>query len=605
MGLCIRNISLPLLSLATICLSLLTLYANSQTPTRNINQTDNFLGNMNTQHPRLYLTATSLRTLKSNLSNQYVKSWYNKLENDAESILVGPLSKYDVVGGRLLNTSRDALWKISTLAGLYNLDHDSRKLDWVRRELQAIVQFPDWHPQHFLDTAEMTNAVSIGYDWLYNYLSSEERIKIRESIVSKGLIPALDAYNTSVGWWSRDSNNWNLVCNGGILSGAIAVADQEPVLANTFISKSLASLKKPMSSFAPDGGWIEGPTYWSYATLYNTYYIAALKTALQNDFGLIGITGFNQTGFFRIYTTGPTNLQFNFADAWEGTDPAPQMFWLATTFNQPRYQVHEVNLLASKKLRGLNIFHLLWFTPSLMEKTMDLPLNRVFSKVAVASLRNSWQDPNAIFLGAKGGNNNASHGHLDLGSFILDAQGIRWASDPGAGDYNLPGYFGKDRFTYFPTSTIAHNTISIDDKNQNEQAQAPISDYTGEINPRIVINLKEAYPQDLQSYYRTFKLIGQQQVMVQDDIIPLKSVNLVWHFHTYSKALLSNEFAQLQFKNKTLHLKIISPANSKFSLNGCNGKASLFSLAPANMQDLRICLPNQSSPAKIAVLIAP
>ena len=31
---------------------------------------------------------------------------------------------------------------------------------------------------------------------------------------------------------------------------------------------------------ACDGGWLEGPGYWNYATIYNAYFLSALKTAL-------------------------------------------------------------------------------------------------------------------------------------------------------------------------------------------------------------------------------------------------------------------------------------------------------------------------------------
>jgi hypothetical protein len=53
----------------------------------------------------------------------------------------------------------------------------------------TVANFPDWHPEHFLDTAELTTALAIGYDWLYDYLSPEDRSAIRRAIVDKGLRP--------------------------------------------------------------------------------------------------------------------------------------------------------------------------------------------------------------------------------------------------------------------------------------------------------------------------------------------------------------------------------------------------------------------------------
>ena len=72
-----------------------------------------------------------------------------------------------LIGPRLLDQSRAALRRISTLAGLYRLDGDHRKADRARLEMLAAAAFPDWNPSHFLDVAEMTNALAIGYDWLY------------------------------------------------------------------------------------------------------------------------------------------------------------------------------------------------------------------------------------------------------------------------------------------------------------------------------------------------------------------------------------------------------------------------------------------------------
>ena len=74
----------------------------------------------------------------------------------------------------------------------------------------------------------------------------------------------------------------------------------------------------------------------------------------------------------------------------------------------------------------------------------------------------------------KGGSNAASLGHLDLGSFVIDALGQRWAVDPGPDYFNLPEYFGPLRWTYFRLRTESHNTLLVDGRNQDVSATAPI-----------------------------------------------------------------------------------------------------------------------------------
>ena len=53
-------------------------------------------------------------------------------------------------------------------------------------EMKAVAAFPDWNPSHFLDVAEMTNALAIGYDWLYDDLTPTDRATIRAAIVEAG-----------------------------------------------------------------------------------------------------------------------------------------------------------------------------------------------------------------------------------------------------------------------------------------------------------------------------------------------------------------------------------------------------------------------------------
>ena len=125
----------------------------------------------------------------------------------------------------------------------------------------AVAKFEDWHPPHFLDTAEMTLAFAIGYDWLYNSLTDDERHIIREAIITKGLEPAKEAYEGEKPWkwWVTCDHNWNQVCNGGIAMGALAIADEEPSLCEYILDQAIKSIPKAMAEFAPDGGWPKVP----------------------------------------------------------------------------------------------------------------------------------------------------------------------------------------------------------------------------------------------------------------------------------------------------------------------------------------------------------
>ena len=51
----------------------------------------------------------------------------------------------------------------------------------------SAARFEDWNPTHFLDVAEMTFALAIGYDWLHAQLEDAARNEIAAAIIQKGV----------------------------------------------------------------------------------------------------------------------------------------------------------------------------------------------------------------------------------------------------------------------------------------------------------------------------------------------------------------------------------------------------------------------------------
>ncbi|MFO0909680.1 MAG: hypothetical protein U0794_15260 [Isosphaeraceae bacterium] len=321
-----------------------------------VSDSTNVLATLRPGHPRIYLDAQAVRSLKERVrSDPTVRSWHARLVKRAESIVGEPPVVHRLIGPRLLDQSRKALDRISTLALLYRLDGDRRWLDRARTELLTAAAFPDWNPSHFLDTAEMSHALGLGYDWLYPDLSGTDRAAIHHALVEKGLKPGLAVYRKGTGW-PRSVHNWNQVCNGGLTVAALALAEEEPALASEVVDHARRSIVRAMNSFAPDGGWAEGPGYWNYATDYNVVFLAAVESALGTDFGLKALPGVAQTGSFRMQSIGPIGLTFNYADASDRAGTSPQMLWFARAFQRPDYAQFEAKLAADRP----SAFHLIW-----------------------------------------------------------------------------------------------------------------------------------------------------------------------------------------------------------------------------------------------------
>ncbi len=525
------------------------------------------LDSLRAAHPRLIaLDADIERARKSIESDPRARAAYDLLRAEASRILVEPPVEYRLIGPRLLDKSRRALARIYTLSLLYRLDKDAAYLRRALAELRAAADFKDWNPSHFLDTAEMTHAFAIGYDWLYPALPEEERAWIRKAIVEKGLDQATPIYEAQR-WWVRATHNWNQVCNGGIGLGALAIAESEPVKARRILQYAVGSIPRAMNSYAPDGGWNEGPGYWAYATRYNVYFLAGLETALGTDYGLSGIQGFDRAGHFRVDFSGPSGRTFNYADASDDLGPAECSLWLAHRFKQPVYAWQQLELI--RKRKRAHALDLVWWPVSVQPPAeSNWPLDSVYHGVQTAFFRGSWSDPDTLWAGIKGGDNKANHSHADLGTFVLDALGERWFVDLGPDDYNLPAYFGGKRWTYYRLRTESHNTLLIDGENQDPKAAARLLDFSsapGEA--RVSFDLAAAYPGRLSRHQRTMRMIGRRSVRLLDEIEAPQPVDALWGAVTPAGVRIEGGVATLTQNGKSLRVRMLqAPEGAKWEV---------------------------------------
>jgi len=523
------------------------------------------------EHPRLLASADDFAALKRQVQeNSPLKEWHARLAERAGRLLSEPPSRYEIPDGlRLLGTSRRVLDRVYTLALLYRLDGDGRYPERAWQELDAAAKFKDWNPRHFLDTAEMTHAFAIGYDWLYDVWSAEQRDSLRAAMIEKGLKPALASYQgaPTYGWWVKSRHNWNQVCNGGIGLGALAIGDEEPALAGELLHGGLKSLQLAMAQFAPDGAWAEGPGYWAYATSYNVVLLAGLASALGTDFGLSGLPAFADTGWFPIYLTGPLGRTFNYADGGDHSLRAPQMLWLACRFNRPAYAHYE------RQLASPHAQDVLWYdAPTDQAQAPAPPLDRYFRGAEIVTLRSAWNDRQALFVGFKAGDNKANHSNLDLGTFVLDALGARWAVDLGADDYNLPAYFGGQRWTYYRLRAEGHNTLVINPgqaADQDPAAAATIARFQSQLDRAFAIaDLTPAYAKHAHAVRRGIALLQRQQVLLQDEVQTGQPADVWWFVHTPAEVKLNEDArsATLSQGGQALEARLLSPAEARFTV---------------------------------------
>ena len=518
-------------------------------------------------HPRLLIDQDAFERLARQIqSDPTLRQWDAAVRKEADALVSAPLPRHVLPDGkRLLSTSRTVLDRAYTLALMYRLHGDRKHADRLFKELETVAAFPDFNPAHFLDMAEMTHALAIAYDWLHDTWTESQRATIRRAIIEMGLRPSLEVYRKK-GWWAQSEHNWNQVCNGGMTLGALAIGDEEPELAGEILRSAILSVPLAMRSYGPDGAWGEGPGYWGYATQYNVAMLAALQSALGTDFALSGIPGFSQTGLFPIYTTGPSGRTFNFSDSGDRLSRMESLFWLAERFQQPVFRWFAITY--GKPSAAAMIF----YRPGSEDPaTAGLPLDKYWRGVEVATLRSDWSDK-AIYAGIQAGSNRVNHNHLDLGSFVLDALGERWAVDLGADNYNLPGFFGKQRYTYYRLRGEGHNTLVLNPGNgpdQDPKATARIARFGSEpARAFAVADLTPAYAQHAKRVERGLALLDRRRVLIQDEVDADRPVDLWWFMHTSAKVQLAEDGqnAVLEQDGKRFFVRLLVPAEARLEV---------------------------------------
>jgi hypothetical protein len=531
------------------------------------------------EHPRLlFLAEDQQRIEQLAQSDDLLARLIEQNQLNATEMLGEPSVRYEIPDGkRLLGQSRECIRRVLAMALAYRLSGDERFAQGAVHEMLVAADFKDWNPSHFLDTAEMTTGLALGYDWLYDTISPQDRHTIRAAIVRQGLREGQRIYG-SRGWWTVGDNNWNQVCNGGMILGSLAIAEDERELASEIVRAALRSIPRGLSVYEPSGAYPEGPGYWQYGTEYTCLTIKALTTALGSDFDVHKAAGLAQTGWYRIHTIGPTGFYFNYADGGMNSGLAPSMFMLADVFHQPALAWWhrgrlEQQIAADPRARARRAdrffpLEIAWYDPRGQQPTAtELPLAALFkSRQDIVTMRGQWGDPDAVYVGFKAGDNETNHGHLDIGSFVLDAEGIRWALDMGADDYNLPGYFGQQRWRYYRLINHSHNTLVINDQIQNPHARCHV--LTFESTPArtsAIVDMTSAYQGQAAAARRGIELLGGRLVHVRDELEGVDGT-VRWGMVTAADVVLAGNTARLTQGGKTLLAKIIAPADGRFEI---------------------------------------
>jgi hypothetical protein len=530
--------------------------------------------NLRKSYPRLVLNSAIEKDLKKKIkSDPVVRNMYAAIKLNAESIYDKPLLQRIQIGRRLLSVSREMLYRVNMLGMVYRMEKDPAVLKRLNDEMVAVCNFTDWNPSHYLDVAEMSLAVALALDWTMGDLPKTTEELAIQSLIEKGIKPSWPESGKNPGW-AYGNNNWNQVCNGGMIAASIAIAERDPDLAAKTISRALDGIPHSLVEYMPDGVYPEGSTYWGYGTGFSVITIAMLESAFGRDFGYGDYPGFKESALFRVLCNAPSGWYYNFADCGDkrGVNGDAILAWFASKTGNKAFFEKERFLMPvdqMSRLGRLDGAALVWISQYKEKEDIKIP---TFWKGEGANpvviFTGESNDPHHYYFGGKGGRGTVNHGNMDGGSFIFELNGVRWVVDPGNQDYNdleQTGFdlWGKcqecERWTLLTKNNFGHSTLTVNNELHKVDGLVTIKDFKGGNNPEVTFELTPAFHGLLKSAQRKFRKDSPVSLTVEDLIEVSDSTKLItWQLMTTADVELTKEGAILRQDNKSLKIENLS-----------------------------------------------
>ena len=459
----------------------------------------------------------------------------------------------------ILPISRETFNRMVILGFAWQLTGDERYAARAWRELENVCAYPDWCPGHFLAAAEMALAVSVGCDWLHDYLTDAQRELLADTALRFAVEPALSK-NFLKNWFTWSKNNWNSICYSGVGIACMTFWESFPERAAAFLAKAFRNMPIAFANFTPDGVYAEGPGYCESGMNAIVYFIATAREKLGTDYGMSDIPGFRELGLFPVMISGSTG-EFNFGDNKDRKFFSPALHWYASACDNPlpaayqradepgAFQPGPPDTTESSGEGRENALSALWYDRRFNDDADfgEQPLSvhlRSDAGQELVLLRGAYLDENAVFAGFKAGYTFINHGDLDIGDFVYDALGERWAEELGPGPYDAPGYFfnppAGGRWRNYCKRAEGQNTLVINPHwtldDQYALARCVFSDVKLEENGggSGAIDMTDAYRMNgATSVRRAFSLdTATGALTISDAVRSLVKSDFYWFMHT-------------------------------------------------------------------------
>ncbi len=368
-------------------------------------------------------------------------------------------------------------------------------------------------------------------------------------------------------WWTGERgnrpNNWNPWIHSNLLL-ITALTEKDDYLRTRITGKCMQMLDNFVADYPADGGCDEGPGYFEVA---GASYFDSLELLYDMTGGKVNVFDHplvRAIGEYEVKFNIAGNRYINFADC-AATCRIPGA--MLTRFGRRTgskilEEFGEEQALAGHLEDTGKLYRCIYnyFTPTVKPKSGRVAATKIwFPNLKVMVTRESEDPTKGMFVAMKGGNNNESHNHNDVGNIIVYHDGNPVLIDAGVGVYTKKT-FSSQRYELWYMQSSYHNLPDIGGVAEKNGSTFRSTDETyDEKTGGVKMELGGAYPKEagILSYTRETVLSGGT-VTVTDTLSLSEEKEIDFHYMSPVKPVLEgNTVALAEGRTMTFDSRLV------------------------------------------------
>lgn len=470
------------------------------------------------EHPWEVVKATDYLEFERSGNRRIMEDPFGRNNNAIADLLLGELAEgkgrfMDQLINGVFHSCEMTSW---VLSAHLSAQHSTRSL-------------PDYK-EHVIDLT--AGDVGSLLAWTYYFFHTEfDRVNpvISERLRAELQERILDTYmREDRFWWMAFNlkpgglvNNWNPWCNFNVLQCFLLLEDDRDKLAEG-VYRTMLSVDKFMNYTHADGGCEEGPSYWGHAAGKMYDYLQILSDATGGKVSIFDQPMIRHMGEYIVRSYVGDGWVVNFADASArggGDAPITYRYGKAVNSEMMMQQAAFLNRENKNKISfGRDVFRSLQsllYAGELnaLEGKQQSPAYSWYPETEFCYMTNK----NGFFVATKGGYNNESHNHNDIGTFSLYLNATPIFIDAGVGTYTRQTFSSK-RYTIWTMQSNYHNLPMINGVPQKFGTKYKATDVR--FNPKqstFSVNIAKAYPEEaaVKNWTRAY-VLGKDELKITD-----------------------------------------------------------------------------------------